>query len=97
MASRLERLAAAFEAHGQDVRSNLLPGASSAEIEAELGIRLPQAYRDLYGWSAGCIDHSRRPALVFRDSAFLPLVDVVKIRREVIETYDEPTAGQVGD
>jgi cell wall assembly regulator SMI1 len=93
IAQRLDRLADAFESRGRDVRSNLLPGASAADldaVEAELEVHLPAAFRGLYTWSAGPVDPDRDPALRFRDNTFLPLARVVACRREVIETYADP-------
>lgn len=90
LAARLDRLVAAFEAHGLDVGANLLPGATAAQIdavEAELGVRLPRAYRELYGWSAGCVDPASDVALMFRDNTFLRLDDVAEVRRAVVATY----------
>lgn len=87
---RLDRLADAFHAHGIPVRDNLLPGATDAELDevaAQLGVDLPQEYRDLYRWSAGSRDHETGPRLVFRDMAFLPLSLVVEHQRAVVETY----------
>jgi cell wall assembly regulator SMI1 len=84
---------AAFEAHGHNARRSLLPGASQDEIvavEAELGVRHPRACREPYAWSAGSVDHTRSPALMFRDNGFLPLAEVANVRRRVVEAYDDP-------
>ena len=98
--SRLERLADAFERHGIAVRGSLLPGASDAEldvVEAELGVVLPQAYRALYTWSAGCSDPEGEAPFLFRDNAFLELNEVVQRRQELVEAYQEQTyPGDVG-
>lgn len=87
--ARLDRLADAFERHGVRVRETLLPGASPAEvaaIEAELGVVLPQAYRELYAWSAGPKDPKNAP-FKFRDAALLRLADAVERREEYIDAY----------
>ena len=93
LVARLEALADAFEQHGYGVRSNLLPGATKAEIdvvESVLGVALPSAYRQLYGWSAGTADESgSTPCLRFRDMQLLPLSRVVEERNLQIEVYGD--------
>lgn len=93
LALRLEVLAEAYQRHGYDVRSNLLPGATAGEIddvESVLSVRLPQAYRQLYGWSAGTMDEwGTSPCLWFRDMYLLPLSRVVEERGHQIETYGD--------
>lgn len=91
LAARLDVLADAYAAHGYDVRPNLLPGATSAEldeVESALGVVLPASYRELYGWSAGTIDDSgTTPCLRFRDEALLPLTRVIEERARLLQTY----------
>lgn len=91
LAERLEVLAGAYAARGYDVRPNLLPGASVAEldaVESALGVVLPASYRALYGWSAGVVDSSgTTPCLRFRDEALLPLSRVVEERELLLDTY----------
>lgn len=91
LAERLEVLADAYAAHGYDVRPNLLPGATAAEldaVESALGVVLPASYRALYGWSAGVVDSSgTTPCLRFRDEALLPLARVVAERELLLDTY----------
>ncbi|UUZ60699.1 SMI1/KNR4 family protein [Nocardioides sp. B-3] len=91
LAERLDALADAYAAHGLDPRPNLLPGASATEIddvESAPGVRLPAAYRELYGWSAGTADElGAGPWLRFRDMHLLPLTRVVEERDALIEVY----------
>jgi hypothetical protein len=93
LAARLGVLADAYEQHGYAVRSNLLPGATAAEIaevESALGVILPPAYRQLYGWSAGTADEwGTGPCLWFRDMYLLPLSRVVEERGHQLEVYGE--------
>lgn len=91
LAERLEVLAGAYAARGYDVRPNLLPGATVAEldaVESALGVVLPASYRQLYEWSAGVVDSSGTlPCLRFRDEALLPLARVVEERELLLENY----------
>lgn len=91
LVARLEALADAYEQHGYGVRGNLLPGATTAEIdnvESALGVTLPSAYRQLYGWSAGTADDSgNTPCLQFRDMHLLPLARVVEERDQQVNVY----------
>ncbi|NYI42982.1 hypothetical protein BJ993_000062 [Nocardioides aromaticivorans] len=92
LAARLEVLADAYALRGYDVRPNLLPGATSGEldeVEAALGVVLPASYRELYGWSAGVIDEfGTAPRMRFRDESLLPLARVVEERDRLLEVYD---------
>lgn len=92
LAERLEVLADAYTLRGYDVRPNLLPGATSAElheVESALGVVLPASYRELYGWSAGVIDDlGTVPRLRFRDESLLALSRVVEERDRLLDVYD---------
>lgn len=92
LTARLEVLADAFGHHGYDVRSNLLPGATSDELaalEASLEVTLPAAYGELYRWSAGTVDERGTvPRLRFRDEGLLPLSRVVEERDLLAEVHD---------
>lgn len=88
---RLDALADAYAEHGYDVRGNLFAGATPEEIaavESGLGVELPTAYRDLYGWSAGPVDErGPAPVLSFRDMGLLPLSRVLEERDHLVEVY----------
>lgn len=92
LASKLERLADAFEARGIPVRSNLRPGASEAELDhlaEELNVVLPEEVKALYRWRNGHLDPNAPNVLQFRDNTFIGLETVPQAHQSVNEIYGQ--------
>lgn len=86
-----EQLADAYTLAGVDVRANLRPGISRAEVlEALAPLRLvvPEEVIELYGWRNGhilCDDYER--SLRFRDDPFLCIDRAVDEYADIQEYY----------
>lgn len=90
LSEKLDRLAAAFEARGIPVTSNLRPGVTGQELDDladRLGVDLPPAFRDLYMWRNGHIDPAAPNVLVFRDNTFLSLDEIPDLHAHTLAGY----------
>jgi hypothetical protein len=92
LASKLDRLADAFEARGVRVRSNLRPGVSDAELDQlaeELNVVLPEEFKDLYRWRNGHADPDAPNVLRFRDNTFISLEAIPQAHQSVNKIYGQ--------